>query len=454
MSKKYFILTLLLFYFIIFFSPNKIIYFGAYFISTFMFYLASKNIRLSLLYSLILSFFSDVGLAGSLFLMEPKELNLGSGLWISPTTILALILLPMSLRKKIQSVKKTDLFVIIFLVWNIFVFLNHPYTNVLYGIIKLGEILLTYNILRIYISKEALPNISFLLISILFFQSLLGGLQFLFQRNLGILLESSNLAYPFGLATVEERSLFRISGTFGHANMFAVVIITLLPFLFIYNNYLIDFIKIIAAVILVFTYSRSAWMIGFPLFILLSFKNIKNFFYTTLKHKFIIKLASIILIVLLLFPILLIRFNTTYQAFDEYGSFGVRVKIYQEAFNLIKQNPLFGVGINRFQQVASENPITDIFQVTKYSAGTRVHNLFLELATEIGIIGLLIFLIFIYTVMKYYLNNKANISKKVLAVKTASFYGLIVLFLISMFHPFYLIIQFRLFFLLSAIILA
>ena len=270
MKKKYFYLGLIIFYFLITLVPNKLVYFSAYFISTFFFYLATKNIRVSLLYSLILSLFSDVGLASSWFLMEPKELNLGSGYMITPTTILLFLLLVFSFTKKPKSFHVADIFVLFLFLWSVINFLLFPYSNVLYGILSLGEIVLLYYFLRIHLTKNLFVSVGYLFISMLFFQTFLGTLQLFLRRPVGLLIEAVTFANPFGVTASENENLFRLTGTFGHPNFFASFLLISLPFLFFspVKNKLFTILKFLALTALFFTYSRAAWGIILFLFIL------------------------------------------------------------------------------------------------------------------------------------------------------------------------------------------
>src|SRR3990172_9691098 len=123
MNRNFWVLICLtIFYILILLSPNKITYFGAYFIITALFFLLTKNIKKSLMYSLILSLFSDIGIAGSWFIMDPKEWDMGSGWMVTPMTILILCLTSISFREKIRKTNLSDIAIILFLAWNIIIF--------------------------------------------------------------------------------------------------------------------------------------------------------------------------------------------------------------------------------------------------------------------------------------------------------------------------------------------
>ncbi|OGG26953.1 hypothetical protein A2960_02290 [Candidatus Gottesmanbacteria bacterium RIFCSPLOWO2_01_FULL_39_12b] len=448
LNKIYFFLGLVIFYLVCIISPNKPVYFSAYIISTFFFYLSSKNIRLSLVYSLILSLFSEIGVGASWFIMEPKEFNLGAGFWVSPTTILILILLPLSLSRKIKKVKVSDFVLLLFFLWNIVSFLVYPYNNVFYGVLRLTETMIVYYLVRIYITKENSNNLSPLLISMLLFQIITGSLQFFQKRPLGLLAESVTVDNPLGITAIEEESLFRLTGTFGHPNFLASFLLTVIPFVWFYplKNKYINLIGITSLLILFFTYSRAAWIITGMLLVpmIISLYNQKK--YVTRKIVALLLTAPFGLI-LFLFPFFQTRLATFPQAFEETGSVGIRVKLLEEGLNLISQYPITGVGLNRSAEVYFTSPFTDFVKRIKPDSFYKIHNTFVEIASEVGIPGLIFFIIFLYSIFRHYQNTSRTYFQK------AAVYGLMGLTGISMLNPFFHTSQFPLFFLLSAFIL-
>lgn len=449
-NKLNFFLGLIIFYLLTFFAPNKPIYFSAFFASTLFFYLSTKDLRISLVFSLILSLFSEVGLGGSLFLMEPHQLNLGSGWWLSPMSLIILCLIPLSLRLKIKKYELANIALILFFLWSIISFLFLPNINVVYGIISLGELILVYLLFRIYISKENIPSINILLISMLIFQLIIGGLQYIFQRPIGLVAESVITGNPFGLTTPEESTFFRITGTMVHPNNFAATLLALIPFLLFYktNNIFLKSAKIMCLLVLFFTYSRAAWgvllLVGIIYLILEKQQKI-------LSKIYLLKIPTLVLGIILfffLFPYITLRLLSIQQAIGNFGSWDVRTKLNEEAVSLINQYSITGVGLNRSVEAYVSSPVTDLVDILGNYKYYRIHNTFLEIATETGIPGVILFILFLIFVFGHYfkLTNKSNFQK-------AAFYGLLGLIGMSLFNPFFHSSQLRLFFLLSAIIL-
>lgn len=448
MNKKYLFLGLIFFYLILSFSPHKLVYFGAYLVTVFFFYLSTKDLRMSFFYFLILSLFSDVGLAGSLFLVEPEELNFGSGYWISPMTVILVCLIPLSFNQKIKSLKFTDFIILAFFLWSLMGFFYFPYNSVLYGIFSLGEIVLLYFILRMYLTKENLKDVSRIIISMIIFQSIIGLIQFFLKRPIGILAESSTFLSPFGLVTAEDVNLYRFTGTFAHPNNFAASLLAILPFLFLakVKNHRLLILYLIPLFVLFFTYSRAAWAIFIIIFILTLYRKRMHLNIPSVSPPLRILFVIFGFILFIFFaPPLVARINTIPQALEEKGSMDVRFKLFEEGLSLVGQYPLTGVGLNQSMAAYASSPVTDLLEFSRKFY--RIHNLFLEIATEAGIPGLVIFVLFLLSIFWSYFNKEKNY------IRNAAMLGFIALIGISMLNPFFHASQFRLFFLLSAIIL-
>jgi len=439
--NKYFFIGLILFYLLQWFSPNKPIYFASYALLAFFFYLASKDIVRSLAYTLILSLFSETTFASSLFKLDP---DIGAGYFITPFTVVTFLLLVSSIRRTTVAVSSIDWLAVAFLLWNSFLFFLRPHPNTLYGIMSLGEMTIAFLLLRISLGKKDLFVLPVLLVSMLLFQLAVGLVQFLAGGNIGLLAESVSIEFPFGLTAIEEEQLYRISGISGHPNMFAVSLLTLVPYLFLYRNWIFQIVKFLWVIVIFATYSRLAWVIGAAQFLYLALTQ-KSAGRIKLFSAGIIAVISLAIFIIIS-PSLFTRFETIPEAFDEYGSVGIRKKSAAEAWNLFVQSPLIGVGPNMFLAASSESPVTDLFRFGQFSPSQKIHNLFLEIAAETGIVGLLIFLSFVSGVL--YLTRKVN--SKVQVLTRIAFIGYLIF---AQFHPLFLIPQLRILYLLSAIMM-
>ena len=445
-----FISGLILFYSFQFFG-NKAVIFLSYLILAGFFYLATRNFLKALTYVLILAFFSEIGIGASLFRMEPIAVNPDAGWFISPLTLLILLITPLTViyQKRYSRINATDLLVLIFLLWNAFIIFLFPFAeNVLYGIIALSEVSLAYYLLRTNLSVSDKRNTILLLISVFLFQAFLGIFQFLLGRNIGTQIEVANLLYPYGLTAVEDENLFRVTGIYGHANLLAITAVTLLPFTILLRKWAFILTNL-AVLIIILTFSRTAWFVSLIFILIIFFMLFKNREYgRQILQKTIM---GIILLIFLLSPLILFRIRSLGEAFEIRGSWDSRVKIFRESINLLVQFPLTGIGQNRFQQLGSEQNLTGIFKIAALSPSTKIHNLFLEIATETGLTGGLLFVIFIGNIIYISLKKagKDIFNIDFHNVLLLSIFGLI---LMSMVHPVFHTSIFRIYFLFAALI--
>ena len=88
---------------------------------------------------------------------------------------------------------------------------------------------------------------------------------------------------------------------------------------------------------------------------------------------------------------ILLRFTV-----DDGGSAQARIPMMQVAFSIIRENPIFGIGLNNYNEVMC---FYDMY-VLLPSPIFAVHNVYLFFASEIGIPGLLILLYIIGVIYK------------------------------------------------------
>ncbi len=128
------------------------------------------------------------------------------------------------------------------------------------------------------------------------------------------------------------------------------------------------------------------------------------FFFFSFKSK---KLLIIFLIIILILPLILpvsltSRFFKTYQDFVT-GDYEQRIYIWESAYEIFKRNPIFGIGIGQFREnyktyLSPEAPIQNrIFSHT--------HNIFIQIITELGIVGFLIFIYLLILLIKIIYNS-------------------------------------------------
>lgn len=378
--------------------------------------------------------------------MYPSELNLAPGFWMSATTILSIPLLLFSLRNTTFKMHPADYLIFAFLIWIAVIIFVYPLTNVFYGFLYLVEGILVYFLFRFNIRKVDMKLIRFILLSMLLFQSILCMMQYSLRQNIGLTAESSINSYSSGQVTIEDENVFRATGTYGHANELSVALLFLLPLSFSFPTGLIPSVIWMLGVLSLFlTQSRASWAIGFPVNFILFISWLKSKVSEKIKY---FTIAFLIILSVILAPSFISRIQTIPDSLVSVGSGNTRIQLAREAIGLISLSPIFGVGLNRFQEIGVEYASTDIFETNGLTSGTKSHNLLLEMSAELGLAGTIIFLVFIGLITKeLIIKSRSYPFAKNLLLAWIS------LLLISQFHPFLLSSQFRLFFLLAALIL-
>lgn len=254
-----------------------------------------------------------------------------------------------------------------------------------------------------------------IIFTIALFESLVGILQFLLQRPLGfsILKEplfgvgvensatiylSENKQFFFNKLLNNQSGVFlRAHGTFIHPNIFSgfLNISSILTLFLIFKSkkkIIFSFFLLLQITALIFTFSRA----GLASFVLCSFV----FFFLMLIKKHDVKKMGLIFIALFLLIVgifskyLLERgfigdfFQSKKAKEMNIGSSNTRVFLKEASLNMIKNKPFFGIGFRNF--LIKENEYS-----TDKLERAYVHNIYLLIASETGLIALLIFLIMI-----------------------------------------------------------
>jgi putative inorganic carbon (hco3(-)) transporter len=226
------------------------------------------------------------------------------------------------------------------------------------------------------------------------FQAIIAIIQWLTGSTLGLnLFDTVNTLYGYaGLET-----LSRVGGLVGHPNTLALYFDLLLPLSFSFLFYPLSPRRrffLLAAVGLELlalgaTYSRggiSATILAlFALFVYHRTRGI-GLVRASVSGLF----AAMLLIMVLLVvpnPIQKGLFRTGYET--AYG----RLPLVTVAFNLIRHHPLLGAGLNNYVHTARQYDYTPEQLTAVWNA--PVHNLFLFIAGELGLPGLVCFLIFL-----------------------------------------------------------
>lgn len=269
-------------------------------------------------------------------------------------------------------------FILAFVAVNILVSFNKPIA--IYTWIKILE----FGLFAYYVSRTK-PNIQrvvYFLSFAVFYSSLIAIGQFLLQHSIGgplwILGERTFFSDTPGIARIAlgGREMVRSYATFPHPNVLGgFLAITLLLVIFKQSKKFSMFkiITIIMGVIaLLFTFSRSAWMAGLMGLVCIFFPKRKNYF---------------ILLTFIVF--------TTYGLFFSGESVAVRLELNDAAVKIWQQSPLFGVGLGNFLvALPAFLPSRTIYFLQP------VHNIYLLILAENGIIGVILVIWFVWKVIQ------------------------------------------------------
>ena len=101
-----------------------------------------------------------------------------------------------------------------------------------------------------------------------------------------------------------------------------------------------------------------------------------------------------------------------YSLWGGYSSGKARIQLIREALEIIKQKPLIGVGLEGFLPAMMANNVTGVIEHFLFP----VHNLYLLLASELGLPALGCFIVFIVASLRDSLKHKTR-DKEILGVK-------------------------------------
>lgn len=248
--------------------------------------------------------------------------------------------------------------------------------------------------------------------------SLNGFLYFLGERKF------TSLTPGIANASINGELILRPYGTFPHPNVLAGFLLCSLIFIFVFFEDKKDFKKkllktislLLGSLALFLTLSRVAIILWIFLVIivlsrpLLSCHSRKRgrphemgsaFVANPVGNKYFSLLIILIFISLLLFtPVIprIVETNFTEEAFSQ------RADLFKSTLIMIKDHPLFGVGLHNF--LPSISHIQKPLSPTLYLQ--PVHNIFLLITAEIGIIGFAFFLWFMYKTYNRLFHIRSN----------------------------------------------
>lgn len=241
----------------------------------------------------------------------------------------------------------------------------------------------------------------------LFIVSLITFGQFILQKTIGgplyLIGERSFTASTPGISrfALWGREFLRPYATFPHPNVLGGFVATSF-FLLLYGarknlkrTLLFKLSLILIFISLIFSVSHAAW-ISFALILFIFFLTLKS---ETLFKRFYTSILVSIIAISLLLPIVSVRLLSSFNYPEEISR---RLVLSKAAGIIIAKNPLIGIGAGNFVL-----KLVDIAGVPKVSWWLQpVHNVFLLTFSEMGLLGLGVFLLLIITLTRRMLLQK------------------------------------------------
>ncbi len=233
-------------------------------------------------------------------------------------------------------------------------------------------------------------------------QSMIGILQFATGGTLGMDIFGEG-ERAFRSSRVGYAMLSRVGGTIGDPNSLAMYLNLILPIMlcFVFTKTK-PLLKVAMSVIFlmgclteILTLSRGGWLALGVAFVVS--------FYGIFKRKLNSRLKSLVLMFCVIsftavMAIGLFADVRTRLFEDDYGSAYKRLPMMQVAFNIIQENPFLGVGLNNYATVMNSYDRTR--ETISYILPYPVHNAFLMIAAESGILALMAFLFILFGCFK------------------------------------------------------
>ncbi|MBC8214223.1 MAG: O-antigen ligase family protein [Candidatus Marinimicrobia bacterium] len=217
-----------------------------------------------------------------------------------------------------------------------------------------------------------------------------------------VLINSGNLEFNRA-AFIQGQNPNGFSRSVGLA--FLVLIYSINSGHFIRNSFIKYFGTILIGLVIVLAQSRGTYIALLfaliPLFIGVKFKH---------KRKNIVVFFILSIFLFLNFQDIIVE-NVLVRIRD-YESLGGRKVIWEVAYNMIKDNFWLGVGFGNFPDIFGVYS----FQLRGWVANSSSHNVYISLLSELGIIGLTVFILFQSKILKNIIRlpNNSNYSEKLL----------------------------------------
>ncbi|MDD5634915.1 MAG: O-antigen ligase family protein [Candidatus Omnitrophica bacterium] len=244
---------------------------------------------------------------------------------------------------------------------------------------KWAEGIILFYLARIFLDRDRIKRLLYVLAGSVFLLCIDG----LWQKFAGV-------DFLRGFKMTETSEFLAVRGTFAHYNDFGTFLVVAFFAALGLANYRLDKVpmriyftalNIILLVNLIFTYSRGAWSAFFAALILL-------LFFVRNKRIIVLSLSVICCGVLIAFFIPLSHEKIMVLLTKKDSG---RLAMWKDVLDMARQHPLVGCGVGLFME---------IFGKLKEWGYQYVHNCYLQMLVETGILGLVSFLLFVGLIIK------------------------------------------------------
>lgn len=375
-----------------------------------------NNIR-EWLYTVTLPIYSNIATSGYFFYF---------GLSIKLIFGIFIFLLFLSKKHLIKQSFKHDWPLLIFFIIACFNSMYLFSTVSLVGLTRLWLSVLIYFTAKVFFKSD--PKIFPIVLSAIFiFSTIIGLVQFIRQKPIGKFIElTPSFSQNNGYSTTDGKNHYRVTSYISHPVYFGSFLSILLPiflsFSLINKIPLGIFFTAAGFFVLLTTHSRSVWLnIGLILYLFFPYLKLKyasfitNNIYKTLITLFII-ISGIIIIS---------RIESITQIFTKNGNGSIRLQLMWQSLIMSSQNP-FGVGLNQFTSKLVDLPLPKNLE----GFIVPVHNTFLLIISELGIIAGSLFIFFVIKSLSI-----KNIFHKKDLIVFGAYVGSLTFLISSQFHP-------------------
>ena len=336
------------------------------------------------------------------------------------------------------SFSLASLFLSIFICLTALNSINHEFGQlIIFSSITLIKFLLIFLVTFLIDLKKRKSEIIQIIVASTLFQSLLIIAEQIRGGNIGKFIESTLPGIEIGTGTSEASDVLRANGTFNEPNVAAIFLLVniciILPISIkkIFSgkqisNYFYVVVLLLSLLAIVFTGSRSLYFLTVIVFIYNIFRYKTEFIkiYQIFSKKNVVKIF-IVTILISIFPYLINRIDTIKDVLTEKGSFSYRRDLNNYSLQLA-QNKLLGIGINMSPYYLAKNFKTVDSTLVIFDQAPA-HNIFIQVFTETGILGLTTFLLFLYFSFKGIYSSNHDINYFYIAA--------IVYLMAAQFHP-------------------